>query len=55
MLAKINEATVDCGNKGFVTRFTLRKALPTPAWQPLEEPESMLSKILTSSVFKSDA
>jgi len=52
MMAKIDEATEDCGGKGFLNIPALRKALPTPAWADMIVPDSTLYKVLRSEYFK---
>ena len=49
---KVKFAHEKCGNKGFITREALREAIPTPAWEPLEKKDSVLSKVLLSDAFK---
>ena len=48
MNEKIDEADEACGGEGSITLQSLRKALPTPAWAPLNDPGSRLSKVLLS-------
>ena len=47
-------ALADCGDESFVTLTALREHLKTPAWRPLEDTNSTLSKFLLSSAFKTD-
>jgi len=39
---------------GYVTLWSLRKALPTAAWLPLTQPQSPISQVLLSAPFKND-
>ena len=52
MFEKIEEAEKECGGQGYVTLQALRKALPTPAWAPLNDPSSVLAQVLLSEHFK---
>ena len=52
MNEKIDEAEESCGGEGSITIQVLRKALPTPAWAPLNDPGSRLCKVLLSEFFK---
>ena len=39
---------------GYVTLWSLRKALPTSAWLPLTQPQSPICQVLLSAPFKND-
>ena len=52
MNQKIDEADEACGGEGAITLQSLRKALPTPAWAPLNDPGSNLALALLSEQFK---
>ena len=47
-------AQADCGDGESVTLAALRTRLETPAWKPLEDEESALSKFLLSAAFKDE-
>lgn len=54
MIEKIDEAEKECGSAGFVTLQALRKALPSAAWEPLNDPKSKLTEVLLSAFFKNE-
>ena len=53
-LVLMKMAANDAGDEGFVTLTTLRTHLKTPAWQPLEDEGSTISRFLLSPAFKAD-
>jgi len=54
LIQKIEEAEKECGEQGFVTLASLRAQLTTPSWKPLEDPNSVLGKVLLSDSFKDE-
>ena len=51
---RLNKAHADCGDSGHITLKALRSHLDTAAWAPIADPNSNLSKMLTSAIFKAD-
>jgi len=54
MFAKINKAEKEYEVEGCVNLGALRANLTTPAWAPLEDANSILSKVLLSDAFKNE-
>ena len=51
-MVQMKIAKQECGDSEFVTLSALRAQLKSPAWQPLEDESSTISKFLLSSAFK---